>query len=227
MDFQALKLSLILGLCTAIFLIPIGIAIAFYLQARSQKQNYLFETLFTLPLVLPPTVLGYYLLISFGQQGWLGKIFLELTNQSLVFSFTGILLASIICNIPFAWLPILRAFEAIPQELKDASKTCGLSQWQALWKIELPLAWRGILTGFIMTFTHTLGEFGVVLMVGGNIPNQTRTVSISIYDSMQSLQMVQAGHMALFLLVLSFVALIFTQFFLTRSNSLFRQNSTC
>ena len=227
MDYQALKLSLILGLYTSLLLIPMGIALAFYLNARGSKQNYIFEAFVTLPLVLPPTVLGYYLLRGLGQGSWFGHFIQGLTHQSFVFSFSGILIASIICNIPFAWLPILRAFEAIPQVLKDAAKTCGLSAWQILLKIELPLAWRGILTGFIMTFTHTLGEFGVVLMVGGNIPNETRTVSIAIYDSMQSLQMDQAGAMALLLLIISFVALIFTQFFLNRSTSTFRQNTPC
>ena len=146
-----------------------------------------------------------------------------MTHVSLVFSFTGIWLASLLFNIPFAWLPIIRAFESIPQDLKDASKTCGLSTWHTLLKIELPLAWKGILTGLIMTFTHTLGEFGVVLMVGGNIPNQTRTISIAIYDQMQTLHMDEAGAMALMLLFVSFLTILLTQFFLHRPNHIQRQ----
>jgi len=139
-----------------------------------------------------------------------------------VFSFAGIWLASLIFNIPFAWLPIRRAFEAIPQDLKDAYKTCGLNPWQAFWKIELPLAWKGIVTAMIMTFTHTLGEFGVVLMVGGNIPGSTRTVSISIYDQMQTLHMDEAGMMALILLIISFLGLLASQWILARQQNMSR-----
>jgi len=162
-------------------------------------------------LVLPPTVLGYYLLVGFGGNSWFGHWFEMITGQTLVFSFLGILIASLIFNIPFALMPIQRAFEAIPQDLKDASSTCGLPPWQRLFKIEIPLSNKGILSAAVMTFTHTLGEFGVVLMMGGNIPGQTRTLSISIYDSVQSLDMQGAGVMSMFLLVFSFVALIFTQ----------------
>ena len=182
MDWQALFLSLQLGLLTSIVLIPLGIFVSFWMQRQSTLTNQILETLFTLPLVLPPTVLGYYMLVGFGKGSWIGDWLYQFTQVSFVFSFAGIWLASLIFNIPFAWLPIRRAFEAIPQDLKDAYKTCGLNPWQAFWKIELPLAWKGIVTALIMTFTHTLGEFGVVLMVGGNIPGSTRTVSISIYD---------------------------------------------
>jgi molybdate transport system permease protein len=223
MDWQALILSLELAALTALFLIPMGILIAYWLQYQSNMTNQFFQAVFTLPLVLPPTVLGYYLLVGLGRGSWLGNYFYEMTQISLVFSFTGIFVASMLFNIPFAWLPILRAFESIPQDLKDASQTCGLNSWQGLWKIELPLAWKGILTAFIMTFTHTLGEFGVVLMVGGNIPQQTRTISIAIYDQMQTLHMDEAGSMALILLLVSFLTLLLTQFFLHRPNHLLRQ----
>jgi molybdate transport system permease protein len=223
MDWQALILSLELAGLTALFLIPMGILIAYWLQYQSNMTNQFFQAVFTLPLVLPPTVLGYYLLVGLGRGSWLGNYFYEMTQISLVFSFTGIFVASMLFNIPFAWLPILRAFESIPQDLKDASQTCGLNSWQGLWKIELPLAWKGILTAFIMTFTHTLGEFGVVLMVGGNIPQQTRTISIAIYDQMQTLHMDEAGSMALILLLVSFLTLLLTQFFLHRPNHLLRQ----
>ncbi len=223
MDWQAFILSLELAALTALFLIPMGILMAYWLQYQSNMTNQFFQAVFTLPLVLPPTVLGYYLLVGLGRGSWLGNYFYEMTQISLVFSFAGIFVASLLFNIPFAWLPILRAFESIPQDLKDASQTCGLNSWQGLWKIELPLAWKGILTAFIMTFTHTLGEFGVVLMVGGNIPQQTRTISIAIYDQMQTLHMDEAGSMALILLLVSFLTLLLTQFFLHRPNHLLRQ----
>ena len=222
MDWQALSLSIQLGLLTSIVLIPLGILLSFWMQRQSIVVNQILETLFTLPLVLPPTVLGYYMLVGFGKGSWLGEWLNHLTDVSFVFSFAGIWLASLIFNIPFAWLPIRRAFEAIPQDLKDAYKTCGLDSWQAFWKIELPLAWKGIVTALIMTFTHTLGEFGVVLMVGGNIPGTTRTVSISIYDQMQTLHMDEAGIMALILLVISFLGLLVSQWILARQHSISR-----
>jgi molybdate transport system permease protein len=222
MDWQALYLSLQLGLLTSIVLIPIGIFVSFWMQRQSILTNQILETLFTLPLVLPPTVLGYYMLVGFGKGSWIGEWLYQFTQISFVFSFAGIWLASLIFNIPFAWLPIRRAFEAIPQDLKDAYKTCGLNPWQAFWKIELPLAWKGIVTALIMTFTHTLGEFGVVLMVGGNIPGSTRTVSISIYDQMQTLQMDEAGMMALILLIISFLGLLVSQWILARQQSMSR-----
>ncbi len=222
MDWQALSLSIQLGLLTSIVLIPLGILVSFWMQRQSIVVNQILETLFTLPLVLPPTVLGYYMLVGFGKGSWLGEWLNHLTDVSFVFSFAGIWLASLIFNIPFAWLPIRRAFEAIPQDLKDAYKTCGLDSWQAFWKIELPLAWKGIVTALIMTFTHTLGEFGVVLMVGGNIPGTTRTVSISIYDQMQTLHMDEAGIMALILLVISFLGLLVSQWILARQHSISR-----
>ena len=222
MDWQALSLSLQLGLLTSIVLIPIGIFISFWMQRQSILTNQILETLFTLPLVLPPTVLGYYMLVGFGKGSWIGEWLYQFTQISFVFSFAGIWLASLIFNIPFAWLPIRRAFEAIPQDLKDAYKTCGLNPWQAFWKIELPLAWKGILTALIMTFTHTLGEFGVVLMVGGNIPGSTRTVSISIYDQMQTLQMDEAGLMALIMLIISFLGLLVSQWILARQQMISR-----
>jgi molybdate transport system permease protein len=162
------------------------------------------------------------MLVGFGKGSWIGEWLYQFTQVSFVFSFAGIWLASLIFNIPFAWLPIRRAFEAIPQDLKDAYKTCGLNSWQAFWKIELPLAWKGIMTALIMTFTHTLGEFGVVLMVGGNIPGSTRTVSISIYDQMQTLQMDEAGMMALILLIISFLGLLVSQWILARQQTMSR-----
>ena len=130
--------------------------------------------------MLPPTVLGFYLLVAMGGGSPLGEIYRQAFGHTLAFSFDGLLLASIVFNIPFAVMPMQRAFESIPAELHDAARTCGLSPWRTLWRIELPLAWGGIVSGLIMTAAHTLGEFGVVLMVGGSIPGETRTIAISI-----------------------------------------------
>jgi molybdate transport system permease protein len=170
----------------------------------------LVETLVTVPLVLPPSVLGFYLLTAFGGRSWLGGIFERLIGHTLTFSFEGLLLASFIVNVPFVVQPIQRGFEAIPQDVRDAASCCGLTPWQRLLRIEIPLAWTGILTAAILTFAHTLGEFGVVLMVGGNLPGQTRTLSIAIYDRMQALDDRSAGVMAATLLVVALATLMTT-----------------
>jgi molybdate transport system permease protein len=165
------------------------------------------EALLALPLVLPPTVLGYYLLVTFAPTSWLGQLYQGLVGKSLAFSFEGLLVASVIANVPFAMQPVQRGFEAIATEVREAAWLCGMSAWRAFWRVELPLAWPGLLTAFVLTFAHTLGEFGVVLMVGGNIPGETRTLSIAIYDRAQALDDRAAGVMAATLLVLSFTAI--------------------
>ena len=165
------------------------------------------EGLLALPLVLPPTVIGYYLLVAMGSHSPPGRWFEGLTGHPLAFSFSGLVVASVLFNIPFAVQPVQRAFEAISPEIHEAARCCGLTFWQAFVRIELPLAWPGILSACVMTFAHTLGEFGVVLMVGGNIPGETKTVAISIYDKVQSFDFSAAGTMALLLLVISLVTI--------------------
>ena len=157
------------------------------------------EAALALPLVLPPTVLGYYFLV-----GLSGK---TIFGTPLVFSFAGILIASLIVNLPFAIQPIQRAFEAINPEIIEAAQVSGLSNWQIFRLIELPLAWRGIISAMVLTFAHTLGEFGVVLMVGGAIPGETKTVSIAIYDKVQSFDTAGAGALSLLLLAISLIAI--------------------
>jgi len=159
--------------------------------------------------VLPPTVLGYYLILSFGSTSAIGRVYETLTGHGLVFTFDGLLLASIIFNLPFAVQPMQRAFEAVPMNVREAAWCCGMSHWQTFWRIELPLAWTGILSALVLTFAHTLGEFGVVLMMGGNIPEQTRTLSIAIYDRVQMFDLDSAGVMSALLLGLSVVAISF------------------
>ena len=207
MDWQALRLSVLLAVLTAILLIPIGIFLGRWLANGRGLLRDLLQACFTLPLVLPPTVMGYYLLVLFGRDTYLGQFFEAVSGHNLVFSFQGILLASLLFNLPFAFSPIQRAFEAIPLEFKDAAKTCGLGFWSTLLKIELPLAWPGVLSALMMTAAHTLGEFGVVLMVGGSIPGQTKTISIAIYDQVQSFDMHGAGIMSAILLVFALLTL--------------------
>ena len=215
MDWQALALSVRLGLLTMLILVPLAVLLGRWLAVTRWRGKPLVEALVILPLVLPPTVLGFYLLASMGPNSPVGRAFEALFGGSLVFSFQGLVVASILVNIPFAVQPAQRAFEAIGADLRDAAATCGLSPFNAFRTIELPLAAPGILTGAILAFAHTLGEFGVVLMVGGAIPGETKTLALSIYDRVQALDMAGAGQMAALLLGLSLAAVALT-FFLTR-----------
>ena len=165
-------------------------------------------TCIALPLVLPPTVLGFYLLNAFSKQSIPGHWFHSLFGQSLAFSFEGLVFASVIFNLPFAILPMQRAFESIATDIREAAWCCGLSHLRTFWQIELPLAWPGIVAALILVFAHTLGEFGVVLIIGGNIPGETRTAAIAIYDYMQVLNDDAAGRLSALLLVFAFTSII-------------------
>jgi molybdate transport system permease protein len=206
MDWQAARVSLLLAVLTAALLLPPGIALARWLALTSWRGKPLAEALLMLPLLLPPTVIGFYLLIAFGQGsplgGWLARQF----DVRLVFSFEGLLVASLLVNLPFMVQPIQRAFAAIPNSLREAAWVSGLGSWRTFLKIELPLAWPGLLGGVALTAAHTLGEFGVVLMVGGSIPGETRTLSIAIYDRVQAFDLAAAHVMALALVASSLVA---------------------
>ena len=201
MDWQALTLSLKLALLTSLLLLPVAIVMARALAYGRFAGKSLLEALVLLPLVLPPMVLGYYLLLMFSPATGFGSAVASLFGAPLVFSFTGILIASIIANIPFAVQPMARSFEAIPENVREAAYVSGLSRFETFKKIELPLAWPGIVTGLALVFAHTLGEFGVVLMMGGNIPGVTRTLSIAIYDSVQGFKFPQAALMSAVLVV--------------------------
>lgn len=203
MDWTALFLSLQLGALTVVFLLPVGIVLGRALAYRDFAGKGLAEAVVALPLVLPPTVVGYYLLVLFGAASPVGNAWESLYGQPLVFSFEGLLLASLLFNLPFAILPMQRGFESIPAELRDAAACCGMTPWQVLRRVELPLAWPGILTASVLSFAHTLGEFGVVLMVGGNIPGETETIAIAIYDRVQAFDTASAGRMSALLLILS------------------------
>jgi molybdate transport system permease protein len=210
MDWTAMRVSLWLGAATVAILLPCGIWFGRFLAVRHFRGKLLVESLVTVPLVLPPTVLGFYLLVTFGARSPIGQVFQALAGQSLPFSFTGLLLASAIANIPFVVQPIQRGFEAIPADVRDAAACCGLTPWQRFLQVEAPLAWPSILTAAILTFAHTLGEFGVVLMVGGNLPGETRTLSVAIYDRMQAFDDRSAGVMAATLLAMAVVTLMLT-----------------
>ncbi len=206
MDWQALILSLELAGATLAVLLPTGLWLGRWLARTRIAGKAWIEALVVLPLVLPPTVLGYYLLVTLGGASPLGAWLRETFGLSLTFNFLGLLIASVIFNVPFLVQPVQRAFEAIPANLAEAAAVSGLSAWQTFWRVELPLAWPGVLSACVLTFVHTLGEFGVVLMVGGSIPGETRTIAISIYDRVQSFDLEGAHQMALLLLVFSLAA---------------------
>ena len=207
MDLQALRLSLALAALTAAVMLPLAVWLGRWLAWGRFRGKAAVEALVALPLVLPPTVLGFYLLAVFAPTAPVGAFVERVAGVALAFSFEGLVVASVLFNLPFAIQPAQRAFEAIPGEVREAAWLCGMSQWRALWKVELPLAWPGLLTALVLTFAHTLGEFGVVLMVGGNIPGETKTVAIAIYDRVQAFDDRAAHAMSGLLLAISFVAI--------------------
>lgn len=206
MDWSALQVSLLLAALTTLVLLPLGLGLARWLAVTPWAGRPLVEALLLLPLLLPPTVMGFYFLVLLGQGSALGA-WLASQGVRLVFSLQGLLLVSVLVNLPFMVQPIQRAFAAVPHSLREAAWVSGLSPWQTFWKVELPLAWPGLLAGMALTVAHTLGEFGVVLMVGGNIPGETRTLSVSLYDKVQGLELQSAHVMALALVGASVLAL--------------------
>ena len=219
MDWSAFSLSLKLAAWTVLILLPLGIWVGHALAANRFRGKAWVEALLALPLVLPPTVLGYYLLVVMGGASPIGQFYESLIGRPLVFSFEGLLVASVISNIPFAIQPMQRGFEAIAPEVRDAAACCGLTRWRTLWRIELPLAWPGILSAVVLTFAHTLGEFGVVLMVGGSIPGETKTIAIAIYDRVQAFDTAGAGIMSAALLLISLIAIGAAYFTTSRSRT--------
>jgi len=210
MDWQAVGLSIRLGVATTAVLVVIGMPIGYWLARSRRPWRPLVEALVALPLVLPPTVLGFYLLLAMGPRGPLGTVWEAATGGRLAFSFEALLLASVISSLPFAVQPFSVAFAAIDRSLLETSWTLGRSGVTTFFRVVLPLSVGGILTGMVLTFAHTLGEFGVVLMVGGSIPGETRTVAIVIYDRVQALDYGGAAATALPLLLISFVVLALT-----------------
>ncbi len=210
MDWAAVALTARLAAWTSLVLFLIGVPIAYWLAVSPWRLKFLVEAVVALPLVLPPTVLGFYILLAISPRSPLGAFYLDLTGRTLPFSFQGLLLASVLYSLPFAVQPFAAAFKTVDRRLVEASWSLGVSRTATFFRIVLPLARPGLLTGIVLSFAHTLGEFGVVLMVGGNLPGVTRTVSISIYDEVQALNYAAAGKTSLLLLGLSLFVLILT-----------------
>jgi molybdate transport system permease protein len=210
MDWTAIWLTLRLSALTTVILFVLGLPLAYWLAISKWRGKFLIEAVVALPLVLPPTVLGFYLLMAMGPYSPLGQLYEWLTGLLLPFSFQGLLVASVLYSLPFAVRPFAAAFATVDWRLVEASWCLGVSWIQTFVRIVLPLSWAGILTGLVLTFVHTVGEFGVVLMVGGSIPGVTRTVSVAIYDEVQALNYAAAHQTALWLLLVSFAVLALT-----------------
>jgi molybdate transport system permease protein len=204
---EALLLSIRLALTVSMVLFVIGLPLAYWLAFSRWRGKFLVESIVALPLVLPPTVLGFYVLVAMGTRGPLGKLWQELFGHGLAFTFTGLVFASALYSLPFAVQPLIASFESVDRKLLDASAVLGASRWRTFRRVILPMSVPGIITASVLSFAHTLGEFGVVLMVGGNVAGATRTVSIDIYDHVQALEYAEANRMALVLLVFSFAVL--------------------
>ena len=209
-DWQAVWLSVRLAAATTVVLLVLGMPLAYWLARSRRPWRPLVEAVVALPLVLPPTVLGFYLLVAMGPQGPLGIVWAGATDGRLAFTFEGLLIASVIYSLPFAVQPFSVAFASVDGSLLETSWTLGRSRLATFVRVIVPLSRGGILTGMVLTFAHTLGEFGVVLMVGGNIAGETRTVSIAIYDRVQALDYEGAAATALPLLLVSFAVLAVT-----------------
>ena len=208
MNWTAISVTFQLAILTALILLVVGLPIAYWLTFSRWRWKFLVESVVALPLVLPPTVLGFYILVAIGPHSPVGQLYSRLVGHPLPFTFEGLLVASILYSLPFAVQPFSAAFDQVDRRLLEASWTFGVSRLCTFFKFVVPLSTAGIMTGIVLSFAHTLGEFGVVLMVGGNIEGETRTVSIDIYDEVQSLNYAGAAKTALFLLVISYTVLL-------------------
>ena len=203
-----LWLSVQLAAITTVLLVFIGTPIAWWLAQSASRWKPVVQTAVAMPIVLPPTVMGFSLLIMLGPAGPIGRWWVELTGSALTFSFAGLVIASCIYSLPFAVQPLANAFESLGRRNLEAAWTLGASRLDAFFSVALPLSLRGYLGAAVLSFAHTLGEFGVVLMVGGNIPGETRVISIAIYDEVESLDYAAAHQLSGILLVFAFVALL-------------------
>ena len=210
MNWTAIWVTCKLATLTSMALLVIGLPIAYWLTFSKWRWKFFVESIVALPLVLPPTVLGFYILVAIGPHSPLGRLYSEVVGQTLPFSFQGLLLASILYSLPFAVQPFAAAFAAVDRSLIETAWCLGASRFRTFTRIVMPLARPGIVAGVVLTFAHTIGEFGVVLMVGGNLPGRTRTVSVSIYDDVQAFEYARAGRTAALLLAFSFLVLATT-----------------
>ncbi len=206
-DWQAIVLSVRLAAVVCVALLAVGLPLAYWLTFSRWRWKFLVESVVALPLVLPPTVLGFYVLVAIGARSPVGQTWTAWFGQGLAFSFEGLVLASILYSLPFAVQPIASAFSQVDRSLLEASAILGSSRMRTFRRVLVPLSRNGILTGIILSFAHTVGEFGVVIMVGGNLPGETRTVSVAIYDHVQALDYAAANATALLLVLFSFAVL--------------------
>src|SRR5574337_337144 len=207
MDTAALALSVRLAGLTTLILLALGLPLAWWLTVSRFRAKFLVEAVVALPLVLPPTVLGFYLLTGLGPRSPAGRLFAAVAGHPFPFSFARLVVASVLYSLPFAVQPFAAALGSVDRQLVEASHTLGVSLTGTFLRVVLPLAWRGVLAGAILTFAHTLGEFGVVLMVGGNIPGRTRTLSVAIFDHVEALEYAAAHRTAALLLAISLAVL--------------------
>ncbi|HUL32293.1 MAG TPA: molybdate ABC transporter permease subunit [Candidatus Eisenbacteria bacterium] len=207
MNVEALLLSLRLSVLVSGLLLVLAVPLAYTLAFFRWPGKFLVESVVSLPLVLPPTVLGFYALLAMGPRGALGRMWQSVFGHPLSFTFAGLVIASLVYSLPFAVQPLVTSFESLDRRLLDASAVLGAGRARTFFRVILPLAWPGVLTSLVLSFAHTLGEFGVVLMVGGNLPGSTRTVSIDIYDRVQAIDYASANQTSLFLLLVCFLVL--------------------
>ena len=208
MDWQAIWLSARLAAIVSAILLVVGVPLAYWLTFSGNRWRFLVEAVVSLPLVLPPTVLGFYVLLAMGSRSAIGRLWMEWTGHVFAFTFEALVVASVLYSLPFAVQPVAASFAQVDATLREASSTLGASRLRTFRRITVPLSIEGIIAGLVLSFAHTVGEFGVVLMVGGNLPGVTRTVSIAIYDQVQALQYREANLTALVLLVFSFLVLV-------------------
>jgi len=201
---NSLALSFELAACVAGLLLLIGTAVAYWLAYSHWRGKFLLESIVALPLVLPPTVVGFYALLAMGPRGPLGKMWMALFGHGLAFTFGGLVVASVVYSFPFGVQPLIASFEAVDRKLLEASAVLGSGKWQTFLRVILPLSLPGVVTAVVLSFAHTLGEFGVVLMVGGDLAGATRTASIDIYDRVETLEYGEANRLALLLLAIAF-----------------------
>lgn len=211
MDFVALRVTLLLSFLTTFILLVVGLPIGYWLAVSRVRLKWLVEIVIALPLVLPPTVLGLYLLILLSPNGMLGAPILALTGTRIPFTFTGLLIGSVIFNLPLSVRPFIAAFASVPRSMLEASWCMGEGAFQTMVRVAMPIAWPGVMAGMAITFANTVGEFGVVMMLGGNIEGSTRTLSVSLYDDVQAMNYADAHVTAMIMICLSVVSLAVAQ----------------
>ena len=219
MDWMPFWLSIKLALVTTLLLLALGLPLVFLLHSYRFRLRLLLKAIVSLPLVLPPTVLGYYLLLAFQPESGLGRLSMQLFDRGLAFSFPGLVLGSVVFSLPFMVNPVLSALEGLPPVYAEAAYTLGKSRWITFWRALLPNVRPAVWVGIVMTFAHTLGEFGVILMIGGNIPGETRVASIEIYNQVEAMQYGYADRYAVTLLLFSLLLLLLVYAFQGRSQA--------